>query len=260
MRSFRIYTSGLFILLFSLLLLGACRSKKQTINTDKLALEKSNAEKLETIRQTQANFTTLSVKAKADLVLDGNANDVTINFRILKGQKIWLSVTAIAGLEVARMLITPDSIKVINRLESSYMVKPFSFIHQFTNDQINYGVLEAILVGNAFEEALKQPNFIVDNNQLQTKGNLSTIAYRVNFNEAFKVTDTYLEDTLASQQLLIAYQDFYGEAGLILPHHIKLKTSAGKKSISAEMKYTKIEKDLSLDYPFNVPKRFSVKK
>lgn len=250
----------LLFLLSMLLSLGACKSRKIRPKADNIALEKSNAEKLLAVKQAQADFNTLAIKAKAELSLDGNSNEVTINFRMLKGQKMWISVTAIAGLEVARILITPDSIKIINRLESTYIAKPFSFIHQFTNGQINLAVLESIIVGNVFADALSsKPTFTTENNMLQLSGKSAAIAYRLKFNDAFKLTQTALEDSLASQQLLATYNDFFMEAGLMVAHQVKIQSAAGNKSILAELKFTKLEKDVALDFPFSVPKRFSVK-
>jgi len=105
--------------------------------------------KLNAIKSGQTNFTTFSGKARTKLDINGSSNDVTLNIRIQKGQKIWVSVTAIAGIEVARALITPDSLLVINKLQGLYIRKPFSYVYSFTSKQVDYSSLEAILVGDA---------------------------------------------------------------------------------------------------------------
>src|SRR5437879_13370008 len=94
--------------------------------------------RLNEIRKRQADFTTFSGKAKTKLDINGNSNDVTLNIRIQKGQKIWVSVTAIAGIEVARAMITPDSLLVINKLQGLYLRKPFRYIYTYTINQIDY--------------------------------------------------------------------------------------------------------------------------
>jgi hypothetical protein len=68
-----------------------------------------------------------------------------------------------------------------------------------------------------------------------------------------------LQDATAKQELHVSYIDFWDEGGQLLPHLLKLSSLVGAKSIQAELKYTKVEKDTPLDFPFSVPKRFSVK-
>lgn len=242
------------------LFFGACKTKKLLPKSDANTAEINGAARIAAIQQAQVNFNTLAIKAKALLNMDGNSNEVTINFRIAKDQRIWISVTAIAGLEVARMLITPDSIHIINRLESTYIKKPFSFIANYTNEQINFGTLQSILVGNVWGEVwMKKLSINLVENQLQLNGQSGNLAYRIRFNEAFKVNESFLEDTLSQQQLLINYADFFLDAGLAFPHQLKMQSHAGKNNLDADLKYTKVEKDIALDFPFSVPKRFSVK-
>ena len=90
---------------------------------------------MDAIKAGQLNFNTFSGKAKTKLDINGSSNDVTLNIRIQKGQKIWVSVTAIAGIEVARALITPDSILVINKLQGLYLRKPLAIFIRMQADR-----------------------------------------------------------------------------------------------------------------------------
>ena len=65
------------------------------------------AENLALLKKNDLAFTTLALKGKASLDINGNTNNVNMNIRMKKGEMIWISVTAIAGIEVARVLITP---------------------------------------------------------------------------------------------------------------------------------------------------------
>ena len=217
-------------LLFAVLLftVASCKTKKILPQPDNSALERGNAEKLAAIKQAQVDFDTFSIKAKAELNLDGNSNEVNINIRMQ---------------------------------ESIYLKKPFSFIHEYTNPQINFQTVEAILLANPIAEAMVQkPEFSMQNEQLTLSGISSSLAYQFQFNDILRVSSTLLKDTLNAQQLEVKYSDFYMEASSLVPHVLKLQSQAGSKSIKAEMRYSKIEKDISIDFPFSVPKRFSVKR
>src|SRR5687768_11701557 len=122
-------TLNSFLLIAVVALTIACRAKKVVVAPPKPADSTivTSAKKSENIKMLRANdlsFNTLSLKAKASLNINGNSNNVTMNIRMQKDEKIWVSITAIAGIEVARALITPDSIKVRNNFQSVYLKKP----------------------------------------------------------------------------------------------------------------------------------------
>src|SRR5579875_3916115 len=127
------------------------------------------AVKLSAVRARQTDFNTFSGKAKAKLNVDGNSNDVTLNIRIQKDKRIWVSITALLGVEVARALITPDSILVINRLQGLYLRKPFSYIYSYAGRQVNYKTVESLLVANGIPELLS------NNGAFQASGNGLTV-------------------------------------------------------------------------------------
>src|SRR3954471_18519968 len=105
-----------------LLVIVSCKARKQIIVTPPPVtvtppIAGKPVNPVDAIKAQQLNFNTFSAKASTSLNIDGNSNDVTLNIRIQRDRKIWVSVTAILGIEVARALITPDSILLINKLQ-----------------------------------------------------------------------------------------------------------------------------------------------
>ncbi len=245
--------------------ISGCRTKKritnaETINTAASRAKINVAEKISSINSSSAKFTSLTARAKTDLNINGDINDVTMNIRIKHNEAIWVSVTAIAGLEIARALITPDSLKVINRLEGMYISKPFSYIHDFTSRQVNFGTLESLLVGNAFKEVLNdQANLQGNNNELTLTQTLGAINYLLNFNTRSKVTQTSLQDTRNSQFLQAAYGDFIDVQGQVMPQSVKIKSQAQRKNVLIDLAYSRVELNQPVEMPFSVPKRFTLK-
>lgn len=255
-------------------ILGGCKAKKAVVTPSPAAsvadttpgtpsvdvLNAARVAKIEALNAKRANFSTLSGKAKASLVIGTNSNDVTMNIRIKNNEVIWVSVTALAGLEVARALITPDSVKVINRLENEYIRKPFSYLHEFTNDQVNFGTLQSVLLGNAI------PEFMSDSTELNIKGTqtelssaVGSLLYRLLSNDRDKVIQTDLSDESAGRSLIVAYDEFQTIAGQEVPHSVVLRSRVKNKNISLDLKFAKIELDMPVDIPFRVPDRFTIK-
>src|ERR1700742_3622157 len=100
----------------------SCKPRKQIVATPITTpvtkpAANTKALKLAEIRNRQLVFSTFSGKANTKLNINGSSNDVTLNIRINRDKEIWVSITAILGLEVARAVITPDSILIINKLQ-----------------------------------------------------------------------------------------------------------------------------------------------
>ena len=245
---------------------AGCKAKKPvgkpliTPNASPAASSFSKADALKKIGDKQVQYNTLLLKAKADLSINGNDNDVSMNIRMQKDKVIWVSVTAIAGIEVARALITPDSIKILNRLESSYTKKPFDYVYQFANKQVNFKTLQTILIGNALPGTLTESSTVTPMaGQIQVKGDLSGLAYLLLFAVNNTLIQSNLTDKAASQALSVNYSDYANFMNQAFPQSVNIKSSASNKNISIDLKYNYVGVNEKVDFPFSVPKRFTVK-
>lgn len=249
------------IICFFCLILFSCKAKKSVLNATSAvkSSEHTDAQYLDSINQHQNNFKTFTTKANTKLSLDGKEFDVTLNIRIKKGEGIWVSITAIAGLEVARALITPDSLQVMDRINNKYLKKPFSYIRNFTNPQVDYATLESLLVGNIVPIALNGNNqFLMNDEGLNLAGSNGALNFALLLNKSFKAFKTDLSDGEAQQSLEVKVTDFEKIGGQLFPKMIGLASQSGKQQISVEMDYNKTQLDVPVEFPFNVPKRFSV--
>lgn len=241
----------------------SCKTRKDLIKADpsSSALTKgSKTEVLKVIGDNSARYSTLSIKSKADLNIGGNQNDVSLNIRVRHGQAIWVSVTALAGLEVARAYITPDSIQVINRLESTYINKPFSYIYDFTNSQVDFNTVENIVTGNPQKQVVTDSSEMsIQDNQVVLKRIIESMIYVLRFNELNKVVQTSLRDESAVQNLSVDYGEFMKVEDQIFPHLVKIKSELERKNVVIDLKYTRVGLNETVEMPFSVPKRFTVK-
>ncbi len=266
-----ILSKGLIILL-AIGMLAGCKAKKTVltpppppgttavpppVNNDQINAKR---DRILAAKNKLTQFNTLSIKAKAGLSIGNNSNDVSMNIRIKNNEAIWVSVTAIAGLEVARALITPDSVKVINRLENEYTKKPFSYIYEFTNNKINFGTLQAVMIGNLMPEFINESTELsVQGAQGELKTLIGSMIYNVLLNEQNNVIQTKLSDAAAGQSLIATYGDFKLLSQQQIPHAILMKSQAKNKSITLDLSFTKVELNVAADMPFRVPERFLIK-
>ncbi|MGI4021739.1 MAG: DUF4292 domain-containing protein [Janthinobacterium lividum] len=245
-----------------------CKAKKHLVEVNRpvadSALIKTDSstnnnknEKLAAIKTRQINFNTFSGKARTHLEINGKGYDVTMNIRVQKGKQIWVSITAIAGIEVARVRITPDSIKIINKLQSAYLKKPFNYVYQYGGRQINYQTVEAIVVGNAVPEFINTDATIAaSGGNTIISGILNELAYQTTFGADLKVSSLKLANTKANQKLDVNNGEFIQADNRILPSAISINSY--QNGLKADLHYIKAEFDGQLDTPFNEPKGYTL--
>ena len=228
----------LIVCICSLLTAFGCKAKKQTVVAPKpgtTAPDKS-LNKLDAIRASQLSYNTFSGRAKTTLDINGSSNNVTLNIRIQNGKKIWVSITAIAGIEVARALITPDSLQVINKLQGLYLQKPFAYIYSYTSHEINFDSLEALLVGNAIPQLINDDAKLqADSGRTVMSGNLQELAYKLVLGVDLKANHTELSDQDAGQSLTVDNSVFVPVANRMLPSQIDLSSAMPKKRVKMNL-------------------------
>lgn len=251
---------GIVLLLFS------CKARKKLVQVNRPVTDSvisntdnSKAEKISAIKDVQTNFNTFSGRARTHLEIDNKGYDVTLNIRISRNKQIWVSITAIAGIEVARALITPDSIKIINKLQSVYLKKPFSYVYQYTGRQINYKTVEEIVLGNAVQEFISpDAEMQVNGNNVIFSGILNDLSYQTTFGPDLKVSSLKLANGKARQKLDVTNSTFIKADDRILPSVITISSVAAQNSIKADMQYIRAEFDKPIDTPFNEPKGYTL--
>ena len=240
-----------------------CKTRKMVTapvtTTPPVIVDNSKANTIAAIKSRQLNFNTFSGKADAELDIDNNNRSVSMNIRIDKGKKIWvsISITILATIEVARAYITPDSIKVMNKLEGVYFKKPFSYINQYAGKQVNYTTLESLLTGNAIPELLStDADMQTADNNIILSGNLQQLLYKMIINPDMKVSQLNLSNSAQQQSLQVNNSNFVLVDGRTLPSLINIGSSLKDKKIAVKLEYSKVELDRVLEYPFNIPETY----
>lgn len=96
----------------------------------------------------QVDFDYLTAKSKVSFKSkEQDINNASVNLRIDKDSLIWLSVSGV-GVEVARALITKDSVVIMDRIHREFSVYDYPSLSQRFNFNLNFGLIQSLLVGN----------------------------------------------------------------------------------------------------------------
>ncbi len=251
--------SRFFILLVVAFGLAGCQTKKHVSKEQQANVELHEGRvRAKDILAVETQYQTFSTKAKANLSLDGKNHDVTLNIRNEKGKKLWVSVTYIAGIEVARLFITPDSVQMLNRVTSEYLSKPFSFIHQYAGEGVDFNVLEAILLGNSVSLTLQDSQINKTGEEIVVSGYSGKLNYQTIYSLLLKPKSLSLQHTAQQQKLKINYTDYSLVQNRALPMRLSISSGSNGKAVNLNLEYQNPQFDLFQEYPFTVPKRFTI--
>src|SRR5215217_5947410 len=153
-----------FLIALSIVLFASCRSTKkiQTAISKKDTLAKIaiDGDKEDTVRfikstlrkidSNRVSYTTFNGKVNIDYKGgDGKNYDVNANVRMFKDSAIWISANAILGIEAMRVLITKDSVKLLNKLDKLYTARSVDYLQDVTSLPLDLPTLQDLIVGNA---------------------------------------------------------------------------------------------------------------
>ena len=246
-------------LLFVFLL--SCGSKKQVVSSESNPAAMSKMGKMALMRhvaQQQLHYTTFSGRAKSSLTINEKQSyDVTANVRIVHDEAIWVSVTALMGFEVARVFITPDSVKVINRLRSEYIAKPFAYLRDFAGSGLDFLSLERLLVGDVVDQVMganvdvrqEAGGYLL---QRDTEG----LQYAVRLDTDYRNYRTAISAPLHDHRLEAFYSDFQAIDGNTFPIQMEISIATPYFILQSDMKYSKVVYDEQVELPFKVPSRY----
>src|SRR6476620_8459281 len=95
------------------------------------------------------SFNTFSGKMKVNFDDSrGKNNDFNAFIRVKKDSIIWVSINAALGIEAFRILITPDSVKVLNKLDKVVQFRSLSYLQEITQLPIDFHTLQDVIIGN----------------------------------------------------------------------------------------------------------------
>jgi len=241
----------------TLIITTACKSKKIITTLPNAIIKPDNKSVMESLKAADLTFSSFSTKAKTNIKIDSNTYDMNLNIRIKKNDTIWISATYFS-IEVGRIVITPDSIKMINRAQSQYFIKPFSYLSKFINPKLDFSTLQSILIGNTMAFGyINKASITNDSSGYAVKGIDLSLAYQAKFNTINKVIETLLNDSKTGQQLKIIYSDFIPINNFNTPTQVQFNTMVNQKKITASLLYSVPEIDKKLEYPFSIPKRYT---
>jgi len=226
--------------------------------SDSLALLHQVKEK---IKANHIDFKSFFAKIKVDYEdSKGKSYDFTAFLQMRKDSAIWISINKL-GIEAFRVLITRDSVKVMNKLDREVKLRSVSFLQEVAQLPFDYFTLQDLIVGNPVYldsniAAIKKSGTLVS---IITTGNvfknLATFDIQNYFLQHSKLDDL---DPLKNRTADLAYDSYDQEAGRPFAN-LREITITEKTKLTINLKFNQVKFDQPVSFTFNIPKSYSIK-
>jgi len=220
----------------------------------------------------ESKFDFMTARCNISIISNKTKTDLKGQIRIQFDSIIWLSMTPALGIEIARLMITTDSIWFLNRIEKNYFNGDYDFVTRVLGTSIDFDMLQALLLGNDFSyyenksfkssvdgseyklsttgrsklrKFLKQqetPNILVQNLWLNPKNfRISRINLKEFGEENKKLSVEYAKHTLVNGQLI--------------PTLLNIDIQ-GNQRIQLSIELNSVETGHVQTFPFKIPDKY----
>ncbi len=210
-------------------------------------------------------FDYLKGKAKLNYLENNERQNAKANIRIKKDSVIWVQFAGVGGIEGGRILITKDSLIMIDRINKAIHAFDYNELTNRYKFDIDYKLIEAMILGNMPFEVEKKDKISKQNDffLVKQKNGLSSIENYVN-RETQKLEKLTIEQNATKNSMNLSYTDFNTVSEALFPFNssVTLKYTNKNKTL-----FTEINLDFSraeipekpLKFPFSIPAKYERK-
>jgi hypothetical protein len=242
-----------FVLFLLILSVAGCKTK-QNIPT---AASDSNVKKeitAATPKMTKPQITSLNYEwlsyRMSVAILDYNTKkeiqSVSAFYVNRKDSIIYITVSKL--IELARIVLTPDSVKYIEHLSSTYYSGDYSFINKMVGFNVNFKFLQAIFAGedipdfepNTFFATLSDTNVYTSEMRKNKQMNLS-VSQEMKTNSQHKIIENNIKEIQKQLSLSVRYSNFTAvDKSQLFFQQAELSVPSEKMLLNLKLKDTKV--------------------
>ena len=278
----------IFILLSAL---SACKHKKKMQKTEEAVLNPVGADTLsgrcrldyknskaltKYIKENEFNYTWVSAKANVESSIDGKDESFDIKLKIRKDSAMLISIQYLLGLQVAKVLITKDTVKFVDYIHKNYFIGDFNYINDVINADLDYDVLQAVLFGNSAEyhdeENRLKPvtdrqncHYLLSTERKrrlrkikQGDSDLKKALQTLTLNpDNYKIIKNEFVDPSTNRSFTADYRNFIQKDSVYAPYLVDIDIQAEKKA-KMKIEYVRIEKNTPQKLDLNIQPKYEL--
>ena len=257
------------------LFLFSCKQQENKVKVKVKINHRSTKFLIAKLIEKEFQFKTLS--GKANVVYDNSKKTAfKTHLRIKKDSAIWMSISSI-GIEAARVLITEDTVKIMNRIDKTYFIGDFEYINKILGAGLDYQMLEALLTGNSLDfehnekihsstDRKKESYYISTEKKRKVRKELKKDKIKIKSQTqalwlnpiSYKIEELLLSSPESKQSLkgeFTNYKEVETANSQLFPFTLLFELNT-KTSSSITVNYAKIAIGKAVSFPFKIPSKY----
>ncbi|MGY6561395.1 MAG: DUF4292 domain-containing protein [Luteibaculaceae bacterium] len=137
------FNYSLVLLLLVLWGTSSCKSKKDIVTKN---LPSKSAQKLlEEIEENTLNYEWITLRASVTASINKSTQSFKANVRVKKDSVVWVSILPALGIEAARLMLTPDSVFFVDKINARYFAGDYRFFKDKFNLEVDYYLFQDLI-------------------------------------------------------------------------------------------------------------------
>ena len=225
------------------------------------------------MKEQELQFAWLNLKANVESHFEDQEENFDIRVVVRKDSAMLVTIQYLLGLQVAKVLITTDSVKFVNYIRKSYFKGDFKYINDLLNADLDFDLLQAVLVGNSAEFIDEEARLKPDADRINCRYLLSTERKKrlrkiqsgeddlrnsmqtLTLGEDYKIITNEFIDPHTDRKFIASYSAFARKDSVYAPYHVDIDLVAQKKG-SIKIDYVRIEKNSPQKINLNIPSKY----
>lgn len=212
------------------------------------------------IQRKRIDYQSFQAKMKVDYWdNEGKGPDLTVVVRMKKDSLIWLSINAtVFSYEPFRVLITPDSVKVLDRKNKEYKARSVAYLRDIIKLPLDFKTLQDVIVGNPIFLDSNIISYRKDPAEITLLSIGDFFRHQISCDQnTYRVTHSKLDEVTLIRNLTcdLTYGDyeFSGNQDFSKARSV---TVTDKTKLDIRMEVKQFSFNESLSYPFSISKNY----
>lgn len=273
-----------------LLVMASCKAPKTLTTVEKL--RPVGAGKLiRNIEENTYNYAGLDIKRIAcQYETPDSKTTFRASLKSVKDDHILISFSKL-NIPVGRLLLTPDSVKMINYIDRTYFTANYAYLERFISATLDFNVVQAILANDvfSFRDDQRENDFrdyvsyadsgmyVLQSFKNRKLDKISRKGKEEKIDRYLKKTDeddfivesvyidpnTYkvrlliLDDVMNERKLQVRFDEFERVEGQLYPGSIDVHLTSPENNLKMKVKLSKFSTEINPEINFSIPEKYS---
>lgn len=248
-------------------LLFSCKAKKDVASG--AALPGLTAQEILERSALNRHYGEVSSKVNISYKVGDQGQSFSARVRMKQDSIIWVSIAPMLGIEMVRAVITPDSLKLLDRFGRRFYMGPFDRLDQLLGLDLNFAMLQSLITGNnidlyAMERYESRPDAVMYMVQVASpsrrelrKGTKTSSINQQTWLEPkhFTVARSLVVAEDIGSSLDATYRNPLPVGNVHFPERMAFRIE-GKQQAQVDMQWSKPQRTSGQDFPFSVPEGY----